>query len=131
MNLPLVIGQVLNGLVTGMLYALIGLGLSLILGILNVANFAHGALYALGAYLLFTTIQWLGNFWVALLLAPLGVALLGAAIEYGVMRRLHTAGHDAQLLLTFGLALILEQVIIVVWGPIGMSLPPPRALDGA
>jgi branched-chain amino acid transport system permease protein len=114
-----------------MLYALMGVGLSLILGILNLPNFAHGTLYALGAYLLFAVAQWLGNFWVALFLAPLGVALLGAVIEYGGMRRLYRAGHDYQLLMTFGLALILEQAIILAWGPIGMSLLPPRGLGGA
>ncbi len=131
MNLSLVLGQVLNGIVTGMLYALMGVGLSLILGILNLPNFAHGTLYALGAYLLYAAVRWLDSFWLALLLAPLGVAVLGAAIEYGGMRRLYAAGHDYQLLLTFGLALILEQVIIIVWSPIGMSLLPPRVLGGA
>lgn len=131
MNVSLVLGQVLNGVVTGMLYALMGVGLSLILGILNLPNFAHGTLYAVGAYLLFACVQWLGSFWLALLAAPLGVALLGAVIEYGGMRRLYAAGHDYQLLLTFGVALILEQVIILVWGPVGMSLLPPPALGGA
>ena len=131
MNVSLVLGQVLNGVVTGMLYALMGVGLSLILGILNLPNFAHGTLYAVGAYLLFACVQWFQSFWLALVVAPLGVALLGAAIEYGGMRRIYAAGHDYQLLLTFGLALILEQVIILVWGPIGMSLLPPRALGGA
>ncbi len=131
MNLSLVLGQVLNGVVTGMLYALMGVGLSLILGILNLPNFAHGTLYAVGAYLLFAAAHWTGSFWLGLLLAPLGVALLGAVIEYGGMRRLYAAGHDYQLLMTFGLSLILEQAIILVWGPIGMSLLPPRALGGA
>jgi branched-chain amino acid transport system permease protein len=130
-SLSLVLGQVLNGVVTGMLYALMGVGLSLILGILNLPNFAHGTLYALGAYLLFTVATWTGSFWVGLLIAPLGVAVLGAAIELLGMRRLYAAGHDFQLLLTFGLALILEQVLILVWGPIGMSLLPPRVLGGA
>jgi branched-chain amino acid transport system permease protein len=114
-----------------MLYALMGVGLSLILGILNLPNFAHGTLYALGAYLLYAVVKWLDSFWLALLLAPLGVALLGAVIEWGGMRRLYAAGHDYQLLLTFGLALILEQAIIIVWSPIGMSLLPPRVLGGA
>lgn len=131
MNLSLVLGQVLNGVVTGMLYALMGVGLTLILGILNLPNFAHGTLYALGAYLLFSTVKWLDSFWLALLLAPLAVALLGAVIEWGGMRRLYAAGHDYQLLMTFGLALILEQVIILIWSPVGMSLLPPRAVGGA
>src|SRR3954463_4289884 len=80
--LNLLLGQILNGIATGMLYALMGLGLSLITGVLNIPNFAHGALFAVGAYLLATVATYLGNFWLGLLLAPLGVALLGLLIEY-------------------------------------------------
>ena len=77
MKFALLFSQVLNGLATGMLYALMGIGLSIITGVLNIPNFAHGALFALGAYFLYTVIQLVGNFWLALLLAPLGVGLLG------------------------------------------------------
>lgn len=113
-----------------MLYALMGLGLSLITGVLNIPNFAHGALFAVGAYFLFAVINWVGNFWLSLVLAPLGVALLGAVMEYGGVRRLYVAGHDYQLLLTFGLSLILPEAIIIVWGPVGFSQLPPAALRG-
>ncbi|OLC16231.1 MAG: branched-chain amino acid ABC transporter permease [Candidatus Rokubacteria bacterium 13_1_40CM_69_27] len=113
-----------------MLYALMGIGLSIITGILNIPNFAHGALFALGAYLIYTVIQALGNFWLALAVAPLGVALLGLLIEYAGIRPLYRAGHDYQLLLTFGLSLIITEGIIVVWGPIGMSQLPPALLRG-
>src|SRR5688572_1453906 len=113
-----------------MLYALMGLGLSLITGILNIPNFAHGALFAIGAYLLVTVAGVLGNFWVALLVAPLGVALIGLLIEYAGIRRLYAAGHDYQLLFTFGLALILSEGIIVIWGPVGFSHLPPPILRG-
>jgi branched-chain amino acid transport system permease protein len=82
-NGALLFSQLLNGIATGMLYALMGIGLSIITGVLNIPNFAHGALFALGAYLLYTVIQVVGNFWLALLLAPVGVALLGIFIEYG------------------------------------------------
>src|SRR5687768_469262 len=88
-----------------MLYALMGLGLSLITGVLNIPNFAHGALFAVGAYFLVTVSTALGNFWLGLLIAPLGVAILGLLIEYAGVRRLYAAGHDYQLLFTFGLAL--------------------------
>jgi branched-chain amino acid transport system permease protein len=121
---------VLNGVVTGMLYALMGIGLSIITGILNIPNFAHGALFALGAYLVFTVIKVVGSFWLALLLAPLGVAALGVVIEYAGIRPLYRAGHDYQLLLTFGLSLIVTESIIVLWGPIGMSQLPPPLLRG-
>ena len=114
-----------------MLYALMGLGLSLITGVLNIPNFAHGALFAVGAYLLVTLAGWLGNFWLGLIVAPLGVALLGLIIEYAGVRRLYAAGHDYQLLFTFGLALILSESIILVWGPVGISqLPPPELRGG-
>ena len=113
-----------------MLYALMGLGLSLITGILNIPNFAHGALFAVGAYLLVSFVQIFGNFWLGLLIAPIGVALLGLVIEYAGIRRLYAAGHDYQLLFTFGLALIVPEVIILIWGPVGISHLPPAALRG-
>jgi branched-chain amino acid transport system permease protein len=128
--LNLLLSQVLNGIATGMLYALMGLGLSLITGVLNIPNFAHGALFAVGAYLLVTVANVLGNFWLSLLLAPLGVAMLGLLIEYAGIRRLYKAGHDYQLLFTFGLALILSEGIILVWGPVGFSYLPPPILRG-
>ena len=113
-----------------MLYALMGIGLSIITGILNIPNFAHGAMFAVGAYLIYTVLNTLGNFWLALLLAPVGVAVLGLAIEYLGIRRLYATGHDYQLLLTFGLSLIITEGIILVWGPVGMSQPPPPLLRG-
>jgi branched-chain amino acid transport system permease protein len=128
--LNLLFGQILNGIATGMLYALMGLGLSLITGVLNIPNFAHGALFAVGAYLLATVSGFLGNFWLGILIAPVGVALLGLLIEYFGVRRLYTAGHDYQLLFTFGLALILSEGIILVWGPVGFSHLPPPILRG-
>src|ERR671914_1519697 len=113
-----------------MLCALMGLGLSLITGVLNIPNFAHGALFAIGAYLLVSTVQVIGNFWLALVVAPLGVALLGLLVEYLGVRRLYAAGHDYQLLFTFGLSLILAEAIILIWGPVGISQLPPPILRG-
>ena len=126
----LLFGQILNGVATGMLYALMGLGLSLITGILNIPNFAHGALFAVGAYFLVSFVGVFQNFWIALIVAPLGVAFLGLVIEYAGIRRLYAAGHDYQLLFTFGLALILSESIILVWGPVGSSYLPPPLLRG-
>jgi branched-chain amino acid transport system permease protein len=113
-----------------MLYALMGLGLALIAGILNIPNFAHGALFAVGAYLMVSAINTVGNFWVALVVAPIGVALLGLVIEYAGIRRLYAAGHDYQLLFTFGLSLIIAEGIILIWGPVGISQLPPPILRG-
>src|SRR2546422_10081654 len=87
--LSLLAGQILNGIATGMLYALMGLGLSLITGILNIPNFAHGALFAVGAYLLVTAVHVFGILWSWLVVSPVGVALLGLAIEYARSRRLY------------------------------------------
>jgi len=129
-RISLLVSQVLNGLATGMLYALMGIGLSIITGVLNIPNFAHGALFALGAYLLYSIIQIVGNFWLALVIAPLGVGLLGVLIEYGGIRPLYKAGHDYQLLLTFGLSLIVTEGIIIIWSPVGMSQLPPPLLRG-
>jgi len=128
--LTLLAGQILNGIATGMLYALMGLGLALIAGILNIPNFAHGALFAVGAYLTVSAINAVGNFWIALVVAPLGVAVLGLVIEYAGIRRLYAAGHDYQLLFTFGLSLILAETIILIWGPVGISQLPPPILRG-
>jgi branched-chain amino acid transport system permease protein len=126
MNASLLLTQLLNGVATGMLYALMGIGLSLITGILNIPNFAHGAMFALGAYLMVTVIQTVGDFWSALV-----VALLGLLTEYLGIRRLYAARHDYQLLLTIGLSLILTEGIIVIWGPVGQSQLPPPILRGA
>jgi branched-chain amino acid transport system permease protein len=130
MNTSLLFSQTLNGVVTGMLYALMGIGLSIVTGVLNIPNFAHGAMFALGAYLLFSVLKVVGSFWLALVLAPIGVLLLGLVIEYAGIRPLYRAGHDYQLLLTFGLSLIVTEGIIVIWGPIGMSQLPPDILRG-
>jgi branched-chain amino acid transport system permease protein len=129
--LLLVVSQVFNGIVTGMLYALVGVGLTLILGVLNIPNFAHGVLFAFGAYILLSILSVVGNFWLGLLIAPFGVVLLGLLVELVGIRRLYRAHHDYQLLFLFAVALILQETIILVWGPIGTSVLPPEGLRGA
>ena len=130
MNTSLLAGAVLNGMVTGMLYALMGVGLSLILGLLNIPNFAHGVLYALGAYVMISGAKAFG-FLGGLLAAIVAVAMLGAAIEYFGVRRLYRVHPDYILLLSFGLSLILTESIILVWGPVGITFQPPALLTGA
>jgi len=129
-NTSLLAGAVLNGMVTGMLYALMGVGLSLILGLLNIPNFAHGVLYALGAYVMISGAKAFG-FLGGLLTAIVAVAMLGAAIEYFGVRRLYRVHPDYILLLSFGLSLILTESIILVWGPVGITFQPPALLTGA
>ena len=130
MNVSLFAGAILNGLVTGMLYALMGVGLSLILGLLNIPNFAHGVLYALGAYVMVSGMKAFG-FVGGALSAVLVVAVLGAAIESLGVRRLYRVHPDYILLLTFGLSLILTETIILVWGPVGITSQPPALLAGS
>jgi branched-chain amino acid transport system permease protein len=129
-NATLLAGAVLNGLVTGMIYALLGIGLSLILGLLNIPNFAHGVLYTLGAYMLFSVAVGPLGFLGGLLVALVAVGVLGAAIEVLAIRRLYRVHPDYILLLTFGLSLMLTEVVILIWGPVGFTVQPPTVLAG-
>jgi branched-chain amino acid transport system permease protein len=125
------VAQVFTGLVLGMIYVLLAVGLSLIFGLMTVVNFAHGALYMLGAYFGVLLLGYTKSFWVALIVAPLMVGALGLLIERFLIRRLYGRSPDDPLLLTFGLSLILVEGVKVFWGKIGLTLDPPRALAGA
>jgi branched-chain amino acid transport system permease protein len=126
--------QLLNGVVVGAIYVLMTIGLTIVFGMLNVINFAHGAVYALGAYFAYTVAvmvgNWTGSFWLAILLAPVGVAFVGAVMEVLLLRKVYDAVHEYQILLTFGLALVIQELIIMIWGPIGKSVPMPALLAG-
>jgi branched-chain amino acid transport system permease protein len=117
--------QVVNGLVLGGYYLLIALGLSLIFSVGGVVNLAHGAFYALGAYASLAIAQHLG-FGAAIVLSPVAVALLGLLFERFILRRFYTADPILSLLVTFGLALVAEQAIRMIWGaaPLPASMPP-------
>ena len=124
-------GQLLIGLINGSFYALLSLGLAIIFGLLNIVNFAHGALYMVGAFLAWMALDSLGiGYWPALLLAPLGVGLLGMAIERTMLRRLYPLDNLYGLLLTFGLTLILEGAFHHKYGNSGNSYPVPDVLQG-
>lgn len=129
--LPALYGQILVGLINGAFYALMCLGLTLVFGMLRIINFAHGAQYMLGALLAYLLLGKLGvSYWASLLLAPLLVGLAGAVIEAGFLRRLR--GEDALygLLLTFGLALMIEGGVLYWFGSGGQPYPVPDALQG-
>ncbi len=134
MDIGLILMQLFNGVVVGAVYILIAVGLTIVFGMLNVINFAHGAVYALGAYIAFTLAtligSWTGSFWLAVALAPFVVALLGALVEVFLLRRMYDAAHEYQILLTFGVTLVIQDLIIMIWGPIGKSLPMPPQLVG-
>ena len=124
-------GQLLVGLINGSFYALLSLGLAIIFGLLNIVNFAHGALYMVGAFLAWMALDSLGiGYWPALVLAPLGVGILGMAIERTMLRRLYQLDNLYGLLLTFGLTLILEGAFHHKYGNSGSSYPVPEALEG-
>ncbi|HEY0614059.1 MAG TPA: branched-chain amino acid ABC transporter permease [Candidatus Elarobacter sp.] len=122
--------QLLNGVVQGMIYALVAAGLTLIFGMLDIPNFAHGAFYAIGAYVAFTVVSLTGNFWLAIAIVPLTVALLGLAVDAFAMRRLARAGHVYQILFTLGLVLIVQEAIVLVWGANPTSIGVPASLGG-
>lgn len=122
---------VLYGLSLGMLYVLVALGLTLIFGMMNVINFAHGAFVTAGAYLGFTTLGYVENFWVGLLVATVLVGGLGVVIERLFLKRLYDTDHIYQLLLTFGLALVIEGLIILRYGTGNQRIAVPELFDGA
>lgn len=121
---------VLIGLSIGMLLFLLAAGLTLVFGLLGVVNFAHGSLYMLGAYAAFQLVSWTGNFWLALLIAPILVGLVGGLLEYFTLRPLYGRDPAYQLLLTFGYILLIEEFIRMVWGVNFKSISPPQAFAG-
>jgi branched-chain amino acid transport system permease protein len=122
--------QVVNGLVLGGYYLLIALGLSLIFSVGGVVNLAHGAFYAVGAYVAVTLTQYLG-FYPAVALSPVAVGLLGNLFERFILRRFYTADPILSLLVTFGLAMVAEQAIRIIWGAAPLSAVMPQGLKGA
>ena len=124
-------GQLLIGLINGSFYALLSLGLSVIFGLLNIINFAHGALYMMGAFVAYFLLQWAGlGYWWALLLSPLVVGLLGVVLERTMLKRLYHLDHLYGLLLTFGLALIIQGLFRNEFGSSGLPYAIPAQLAG-
>ena len=124
----LIFFSILNGLVYGMLLFMLSSGLTLIFGMMGVLNFAHASFYMLGAYVAYTLGLHLG-FWPALVLAPVLVGLLGALVERQGLRRVHGFGHIAELIFTFGVAILIEEVVQLVWGRPAKSYQVPALLD--
>jgi len=125
-------GQLLVGLINGSFYAVLSLGLAIIFGLLNIINFAHGALYMMGAFLAWIGLTYFGiNYWLALVLAPLAVGIFGMLLERLMLKRLYHLDHLYGLLLTFGLALIIEGLFRYFYGISGQPYTVPEALTGA
>ena len=128
---PALFGQVLLGLINGAFYALLSLGLAVIFGLLNIVNFSHGAFYMLGAFVAWMLLTYLGiGYWWALLLAPVTVGLVGMAVERLFIARLYRLDPLYGLLLTFGLALILQGLFRNVYGISGLPYAIPPQLAG-
>ncbi|KIL98771.1 High-affinity branched-chain amino acid transport system permease protein LivH [Paramagnetospirillum magnetotacticum MS-1] len=124
-------GQLLLGLINGAFYAMLSLGLALIFGLLNIINFSHGALYMMGAFVAWLALNFLGlGYWGALIAAPLVVAVIGIIIERTMLCRLYKLDHLYGLLLTFGLALIIEGLFREGYGVSGQPYAVPPALAG-
>ena len=124
-------GQLLIGLINGSFYALLSLGLAVIFGLLNIINFTHGAQYMLGAFVAWLALNKLGlNYWLALLVTPVVVGASGVLIERTMLKQLYKLDHLYGLLLTFGLALIIQGVFRNEYGSSGMPYPVPEAFQG-
>jgi branched-chain amino acid transport system permease protein len=123
--------QGLHGLVYGMLLFLVASGLTLVFGMMGILNIAHAAFYMLGAYVAYTTVQATGSFWLSLLVAPIVIGLLGAAVERWLLRRTHAFGHAYELLLTFGLFFMISEGVRWIWGSNPLQVPIPAGLTGS
>ncbi|WP_011296015.1 branched-chain amino acid ABC transporter permease [Cupriavidus necator] len=129
--LPALLSQLLLGLVNGAFYAILSLGLAVIFGLLNVINFAHGALFMLGAVLAWMGLEYLElNYWTMLLLSPLAVALIGILIEKMMLRWIYKLDHLYGLLLTLGITLVVEGLLRSAYGVSGLPYPTPEVLSG-
>ncbi|HUO64692.1 MAG TPA: branched-chain amino acid ABC transporter permease [Terriglobales bacterium] len=124
-------GQLLIGLINGSFYAMLSLGLSVIFGLLNIINFAHGAQYMMGAFAAYFLLQWAGlGYWWALLVAPLAVGVIGVVLERTMLKRLYALDHLYGLLLTFGLALVIQGLFRNQFGSSGLPYQIPSGLTG-
>lgn len=129
--LQVLFGQLLIGLINGAFYAVLSLGLAVIFGLLNIINFAHGAIYTVGAFVAWMLLEYLGvNYWGALILAPLIVAALGMVLERTIIQRIYRMDHLYGLLLTFGLALMIEGGLRQAYGVSGLPYNMPAELRG-
>jgi branched-chain amino acid transport system permease protein len=127
----MIIFGILNGTTYGLLLFLLASGLTLVFGMLGVLNLAHASFYMLGAYIAFEVVRVTSGFWVALMVAPLLVAVIGALIERFLLRRVHVLGHGHQLLLTLGISYIVLECVKWYWGTASLLLQLPDVLKGS
>jgi branched-chain amino acid transport system permease protein len=121
----------LHGLVYGMLIFLVASGLTLVLGLMDILNFAHVSIYMVGAFICYQVMQWTNNFWLSLFVAPVACAFLGILIERFILRRVHGSGHLNELLATFGLAMVITEVVSWIYGSNPLPVKAPSQLLGS
>jgi branched-chain amino acid transport system permease protein len=126
----LIIAQAFNGMVLGMIYVLLAMGLSIVWGMMDIINFAHGLFFALGAYLAFTFASLTSSFFICLLVVPLVTATIGMLLEVTLLRRLYGQNILYQILMTYGIAIAGRELIIMLYGPVGKSFDQPDLLVG-
>jgi branched-chain amino acid transport system permease protein len=131
LSLPLLCNQIVTGAVLGMIFVLLASGLSLILGMMSLINFAHGAFYMVGAYLCFYVVSQVGNFWVALGVAAVMTGVIGVITEVFLLRPLKGGDLSLPLLLTFGLVYVFQDVIRILFGLVGQGVGTPSVFSGA
>ena len=126
----LILEQALNGLQFGLMLFLLAAGLTLVFGIMDCINLAHGSLYMVGAYFVAAATQAADSFWIGLGVGMAGAAVLGLVLELALFRQLYKRDHLSQVLATFALILIANETVRVIWGPAALMLNPPEALAG-
>ena len=124
------VAQGIHGLCYGMILFLVASGLTLIFGMMGILNLAHASFFMLSAYFSYTVLQVTGNFWLALLVAPVFSAVIGVLMERFLLRRVHAFGHIGELILTLGVALVILEGVKVFWGTENLPLPVPEFLQG-
>jgi branched-chain amino acid transport system permease protein len=124
------VAQGIHGIAYGMLLFLVASGLTLIFGMMGILNIAHAAFFMLAAYFCYQVLAWTGNFWLALLLAPVGAAIVGVVVERFLLRRIHAMGHMGELILTVGVMMVIMDGVKVFWGTENLPVRVPQALTG-
>ncbi len=130
MDWSLLITQLLNGLQLGLLLFLLASGLTLIFGIMDFINLSHGSFYMIGAYFCGTVVAITGSFFIGVVFGLVGIFIVGAIVEWFIARRLYRSDHLDHVLVTFGLILIFDTLVHIIWGAQGMAIPLPDMLNG-
>jgi branched-chain amino acid transport system permease protein len=124
------VAQGIHGIAYGMLLFLVASGLTLIFGMMGILNIAHAAFFMLAAYFCYQVLTWTGNFWLALLLAPVGAAVVGVLVERLLLRKVHAFGHMGELILTVGVMLVIMDGVKAFWGTQNLPVRIPPSLEG-